>query len=147
MQLKSIFVASGIWFAGCCTCPAPPYAVQDIHPVAIASDAIQWASLDSTAIDVNVLAYNFDSLEVLIREELATLPPAESLAPWPCRWVYGTRIEPAECPDTPKQAYTVRNGVLQIDNTSTVITCLVYHTKTVKDSVWHCGPDDGVFTK
>ena len=147
---KVVFIA--LLLTGCCTCPAPPYAVQDIHPVALAADVIQWASLDSTAItanvwntDMNVVAIS--DIEADIRAEVAKLPPQEPQGPWPCRWVYGNRIEPAECDEKPIPSYQVANGRLIIDNTGTVAVCAVYHTKTVKDSVWHCGPDNGVFTK
>lgn len=142
---------------GCCTCPPPPYAdhmnVDWIYPSALATTAITTDSIERVSLDTMNLASHVwrvtppDDLQLPIRAALATLPPVEPLGPWPCRWVYGTRREPAECPDPPKEVYKMTNGVMEADNTQTVATCLVFHWKDVKDSVWHCGPDDGVFTR
>lgn len=145
-SLGGVLVVCVLFMGGCCACPPPPYA-----GVQLDDEPIQWAaaSIDSlSAVDPNV--WSWGDLTAEIQVELDKLPPQtpqEVQGPWPCRWVYGTRREPAACPDVPKQEYRVNNGVLEIDNTGTVAMCAVFHWKDVKDSVWHCGPDNGAFTR
>ena len=141
--MKTKLPLLALLLSGCCACPPPPYT--DVQMDAVATTAIQWASIDT--IGYSGVWDGDDSVSFMDVNVIAIAkPPAEPLGPWPCRWVYGVRRVPAACPLENQRTYTIKDGVVTNIEESTY-GCLVMHWDTVRDSVWHCGSDNGEFTQ
>jgi len=142
------FICLLLSLSGCCACPPHPTPWGEVDD--LATDVVAWPT-DSIS-TAELWASVSDSLyprEWLIDANVIAVkpPPAELLGPWPCRWIRLERTVLWTDSRVRKEEYVVRNGVAYIDETMPEIVPAILSYKTIADSVWHCGPDDGVFTR